>query len=460
MFSANDLDILLSRLTSNTLISAENPNQRSASGLGTGGVDWRGTWLMPILCAVVLRLAAAVMTDFANPQLNEYWVHAHYLIEGRGYQMDHSHLGPAFIAIPSAWMPPGQPLIIAAVWMVFGDGPNYPIVLFLLNVCIGTLAVFVFGKIAQAATGDPLSVRVALWLAAIYPPFVIASATFGIASAALLLNALVVHSALCLSQAVRERHRPVRPAVLLGIFGGLLAMFRAEAPLTIAAVLIALIVAHRDLFSLKAVMIAGLLFLSVLAPWTIRNYVTFDRLVLGSSSGGFNLWRGQNDRTMGGGYDDQGLPVMRDARIERAISDVAVGKRPEDREAVIDSLFRTEATEWMREHPDRSLVLALRKFVMFWTIDWTSTNPWRWYFGSLQLAMLGLGLVGIAHARKTPHAGHRDLLIVIPALCLAATLVTMIFFSLPRYQVLLTGMFFPFCALGAEKLLRRLKPIT
>lgn len=85
-------------------------------------------------------------------------------------------------------------------------------------------------------------------------------------------------------------------AALVGAVSAL-AMLTRPTLLLIAAIAAIFAISARR-FSYAAVIIAA--FLIVIAPWTIRNYITYDRVILTTVAGGYDLWLGNNPGADGG----------------------------------------------------------------------------------------------------------------------------------------------------------------
>jgi hypothetical protein len=85
----------------------------------------------------------------------------------------------------------------------------------------------------------------------------------------------------------------------------------------------------------------------VIAPWTLRNYRTFDAFVLVSTNGGFGIYGANNARANGGYFDKWPDDLMRMPELEA------------DREA------KRRAAEWIVANPGPFLGLAFEKNIRF-----------------------------------------------------------------------------------------------
>ena len=109
---------------------------------------------------------------------------------------------------------------------------------------------------------------------------------------------------------------------------------------------------------------------AVLAPWTVRNYVLFDRFVPVSNNGGLNLAVGNNPSN----------PVARNSVVDslwaREEAWASVGGK-EWNEAQRDSFFASLGVHYMREHPLTTLSLGVQRVAFTMAAD-------SYSFGALQ----------------------------------------------------------------------------
>ena len=88
-------------------------------------------------------------------------------------------------------------------------------------------------------------------------------------------------------------------------------LVRGEAPIIILMTLglIGYLTKDKLRQSLRYLSLSAIVAIAILAPWTIRNYIVFDRFVPISTNGGFNFWRGNNDVTTGSPWTETGSAV-------------------------------------------------------------------------------------------------------------------------------------------------------
>lgn len=421
--------------------------------------SYKNRVLLALVIALLLRLATYPFSNIERPAFFEYGEIATNLIEGNGYSMPHWLLDIPTV-VPTAWMPPGQVLVLTAFFILLGKCALAYHLIFVLNAVLGVGAVYLLGRVTRYATESERLELVTLFAAAVFPPFVSASATWGVASSALFLNALVVLLAMRFSLALRSGHDPAKPAILFGLAAGVLALFRAEAPLTFALILLALVMIHRErLRGIAApLLISGVVMTLVISPWLAFNYARFDKFIPGSSSGAYNLWRGNNPIASGGGWTAEGHLIYPPVEMQREIKEKISGLQPIEFEPAYNEELRTRALQWMKQNPGTVALLAMKKALLIWVVDIYHFSPIKYVYVVCQLLAFALAVFGVLSLRnRRLRDDMKQWLWISGAAALAMTLITMVFFSLPRYQIFLVGLYFPLVAIGIDSMLQRLR---
>jgi hypothetical protein len=413
---------------------------------------------LALLVALMARLAMYPFSGIEQPAYFEYGDIAHQLVSGEGYYMHHWFDGDRDVLVPSAWMPPGQVMIDAAFFRTFGEQGLTHHLIFLLNALLGTAAVYVLGRSMRLLhAGDRLE-SITLFAAALYPPFISASSTWGIASSALLLNSLLIYTAIRFSQALSKNQLSLKYASSFGLAAGVLSLFRAEAPLTVAFILLGMAIFHRREIArlIKPYVLAGVIMFAIMSPWLIANFIRFDSVILGSTSGGFNLWRGNNPTASGGGWRADGTGVLPPWETQEQILNRLHGIEPLKFERAYSSELASLAVEWVRSNPGEALGLAVKKCLLIWVLDLYHPSNAKYLYAVCHLIALTLAIIGFRSLRKKKAPlEFRRWLWIAGGVCVASTLLTMVFFSLPRYQIFLVGYYFPLVALGMHAILQK-----
>jgi 4-amino-4-deoxy-L-arabinose transferase-like glycosyltransferase len=424
----------------------------------------------PLLTAFVARAASFVLVDlntfnWSLPKpdiLMEYGVIARNLAKGAGYSYSWGMPGANVVNTPTAYMPPGQVFIDFAAIAIFGDTLGALIALFILNVVFSTAAVYLIAKIAEELFGKKRYGRSTAWLAALYPPFIYSVATFGITSAVILIGAFISLMVIRLSKSIAEGKRSGTLSILAGAGFGTLMLFRAETPLYLLLTL-SLIAWNHGKEVLPKLSIVFVVAFVVAAPWIGRNYMVFDKLIVTSSNGGMNLWRGNNPQIADHTIASIANPLWSNDELDARIAPyLDSGARYE---SMSSKIYFTNAVEWARANPFDAGFLSLKKGVLFWTFAAYRDSRGAWIFWILYFATVLFffyGLFVIARTKAASRADNgKDMFGVefIGAWCIASTVIAMIFFPQLRLQVITSAMYFPISAYGlsaaAEKFFRK-----
>lgn len=311
----------------------------------------------------------------------------------------------AFTAGPTAFRPPLYPGFLAALFAIAG---YHLTVARLAQAALGALAVALFGVIGWQLWGRRGALA-AMVLAALLPSFIFTGT-------ALLSEALFVPllaAALAAGLRSRTSSHPVRWAVLAGALAGLCALTRPNGilvPLCVAA-LVPITIARASWRGWKApaaVLVAAVV---VVAPWTIRNAVTFHAFIPVTDADGFNLAGTYNAETavVPGQLHGDWIPPQRLPQFRGEFTGQL-------NEYQIDSRLRAAGITYMSDHPGYVLTQVgvttarLLGANMTWARysaegdDYGIEVARFWLVGWLALAAVGLAGVASRAARRLPVA--------------------------------------------------------
>jgi 4-amino-4-deoxy-L-arabinose transferase-like glycosyltransferase len=378
--------------------------------------------------ALLLRLAFVLWAP-GEPSADGIFYHAYggHIARGWGYvDLDGSPV--------VRWMP-GWPLLLGGLYRVFGSST---LVAMLANAFFDAAT-----AVLVAALGARLFRRrvglVAGGLYAIWPGVVFLCATHMSES---LFNLLLVGTLLLTAIACEAESRRAAWFAAAGLCLGSAALVKAEPLVMFPALLLTLWIARRSRADLlRAAAAFFLVAAAVLTPWTIRNWVTFDRFLPTAASGGIGVYLANHPGATGG----------QDLRANRALQ-----RRFRRQNAAQTSIARNDAGwrdawEFVRTHPEEEVRIVANKLRLTYSGDargaklvrglgpeegWhLNANTWRLLrlsADSYWFAMLALALVGLGTLRSWKPAAAPLLLlgVIAPWFCLHV-----IFLGGPRYHV-------------------------
>jgi len=219
---------------------------------------------------------------------------------------------------PSAIWPPGTSAAYALVYSLFGSG-QWAVKCF--NLAIGVLIVFLTIELGRRWFNRTVGLLAGL-LVALWPVFIEYTTIIGseMLFAAALLGVLLLFDEICSN----ERHLTLLAVVFGGLIG-IATLLRPTAILLPALLAVVFYLQKRTIVpALKLLFVSTVLALIVLAPWSARNYALFGELVLTSTSGGSNLWMGNNPATTGFYQQPPDHPGLNEVQLDRVFKDDAV----------------------------------------------------------------------------------------------------------------------------------------
>jgi len=275
---------------------------------------------------------------------------------------------------PTAWLAPVYPLLIAAIFKLFG---SFTVASFylaaLMNTVFSALACIPLFYAGKRIAGVEVA-AVACWIWAIFPSGVMMpfewiwdpslSAFF---AAALLWTTLYVADS-----------RRARDFALYGLLWGVSLLTNPG----LGALLPFLLgwMAYRQFrsgsFRLMPLMVVFAVLFACCLPWTIRNAVQFHRLIPVRANFPYELWSGNNEI-----FDEHSRAVNRITRYEQTRRYAQLGEN-----AFLDEKWQ-KATEFIRTHPALYAQLFGRRMVATWL---GAESPWQLFSRSDSLLVRGI----------------------------------------------------------------------
>jgi hypothetical protein len=365
----------------------------------------------------VLRLAFAALYWIDKPLTHderEYLALAQSLASGRGFVYDEAlETGTA----QKFGRAPGYPAFLALLGIGSAPYEQAPAVVKIAQSAVGALTVWLIGVWALTIAGPRAAVAAAA-IAAAYPPLV-AMPAYVLSET--LFAALALAAALVLQRSGNGNARS--PAIVSGVLSGAAALVRPAMLLFLPLAVVWLVLRRRPAHAVALALAAAV----VIAPWTIRNFRTYGRVVVIASEGGVTFWTGNHPLARGEG-DLAANPDLKRAELEFRAAHP--GLTPE----ALEPLYYRAALAWIAAHPLDWIGLMVRK--AFYTV--VPAGPsYALHSARYQLASIAPYLIvlpfGVAGAIRCWHSGGRP----IPLFLLlgSAVLMCLVFFPQERFRI-------------------------
>jgi len=336
---------------------------------------------------LALRVAAALSARDLLVQGDAMAVHqiAQGLADGEGFRQ-------AFASAPTAEYPPGWAVLLAAADLL---GANGYLSHRLIGALLGTLLVVLVGALGRALAG-PAAGLVAAGIAAAHPLLWTADVS---------MMSETLYGVLLVGALLAAHHR--RP-VLLGALLGLAALTRGEALALVVLLVVPLLWRER-----RALVAALAVFAVALAPWTVRNLLTFDAPVLISSNAN-GIFKGANCP------DTYRGDLIGSWRFQ-----CYSPPRPGEDEAQYFARQRAEGLSYLRENAGRLpavLTARLARLADVWSVEQSVylnaqegrlSEPTRWGIRAAWLVMLLAVAGAVVQVRR-----HGPLLVLLAPVAL------------------------------------------
>ncbi len=406
---------------------------------------------------VLIRLIALLFIDNTPPFI-EYSMIAKNLLAGNGYSYSWVDRAETY-TLPSAFMMPLEVAIHYIGYGLFGFTGAGTIAILLLHILFAACFIIVAAKIGkELSNGSVLVGSLSAWIAALYPPFIYASLTFGIESLALLLQSAIILLSIGVLNYSTGKSSNTKAIYLLGIAAGCYYLLRGEALLYIVVLVGLLVWLGRASLTKAAFTVVKVAAITILfaAPWIIRNELVFHKPVITSTNGGLNFWRGNNSYSAGSAWDEHGALIWTTDELWFELREHlhdSTGFEP-----TFDSLYRSSALQWVSEHPTQAALNDGKKLLRLWMFDLNSPKGKQPLYILCYGLLLCVSIYGWIRSKPASrNSSMYSIRVLTGAWCAVVTLVVMIFFPLPRFQILLSGMMIPFAAYGIYELLKKFK---
>ena len=421
-----------------------------------------------ILTIGILVRVAAILSTRDQTLVAEWSVIVPNIVTGHGFgywavnqdqQIVAQYLPRPVQVLPSAYMPPVYAFLLAGLWEIAGSEARAVLAMEILQIMLSVTSCYLLYRMCVRLF-NRLSAIIALLLSCVFPISVYAVGQISSTVTYCFVIQVVFSLLTSISIAKSPRMAMILSLCCGGAFG-VLTLARAETPLWAIFVfgwtlLFGLGCRHRKTgkqstikslwrqrTACAALMIIGMSV--VVTPWAIRNWEAFGVEAPLTTSGGHNLWEGQNARATGV-HGGSSLPIVSpDSSLAQQLD--ALRASP-NYEVARDSLFETAAVSDMKSNPGRVAELAIKKIWAYWSgiylgipVDYPGVYsplvivPW--------LILVPVAIVGIFQTKsrwRTLGPWYLHLF--------ASTMAVTVFFVMPRYNIIMLSTLIAFASVA------------
>jgi 4-amino-4-deoxy-L-arabinose transferase-like glycosyltransferase len=302
---------------------------------------------------------------------------------------------------PTTFRGPGYPLLLAAVYRVFGDLLPGAVLAQCLMGALLCLVIYYTGELVFGAWVG----YTAAFLGALHPLLIWYSPRLRYEPLLALLLALAVYWML-----KAQDSRALKDAFLMGLFLGCAALVNQVVillPLVVLAGFLLLPKTHKATLA-KQLAVALVTMVAIITPWTVRNYQASGRIIPVHSGAVMDFIKGNYELEH---YDEAPLQLVKLEQIADEHVARLLGLDPSEydlRAEGVDQALLPHALSFVRNEPGKLLAKIAVMVPRFWYL---SESPLKsWVLASVQGPFLLLASVGALHALRT---SRRVLLLVL-----------------------------------------------
>jgi len=298
-------------------------------------------YLVPVMAITLAALGLRLLTIALAPTepVSDFWS-----LFTRAQNLHDSGSYDAIPGRPDATFPPLYPILLS---ISFYFSQDRLLTAKLVNTALGIASVFLVAELSYLLFGARAAILAGL-IQALYPRSILAPEL--IAAENLFLPLILLWAIMAVRYFLKEAPS-TWILIALGVISGLLTLTRSVACLTWLLIPLISLASRRGVSHiLKELALLATVSTLVLLPWGLRNVSALGRFTVLNSTGGVDLFIGNNPHATGNFYAWQADIVAEDpAFFQRDVLDQ-------------DATARTIAIQWIARNPVKALHLYIVKF--------------------------------------------------------------------------------------------------
>ena len=362
----------------------------------------------------IIRLISTIF--FHDNQIdNEWGILLDNLIKHKTY----SFYNYEDTLIPSVLMPPLYAYFLYCIKILTFGKISFLNTLIFIQIIFSTISVYIFYKINEKLFSNNICL-INSYIFSLLPLNIYAAGQTSSITLQIFLLLLFLLFVLILI-----KNQTKKNFIIFSLISSFSILIRGEFILIYAMTLLYFLL-QKKIKIISLILIIFLTFVFV-SPYLIRNYITFNQVILVKSLG-YNLWKGNNEFSSVEGYAD-----INNQSFKNLKQNVDSLNKDNFYEFKRDNIFFSEAIKNLTENPINYTKLFFKKMLAFYLIDLGSTYP-NYYNIFHFVPVLVIGILSIPglllNLRKD------DLQIKYLKIYLFKTIIIFsVFFILPRYKL-------------------------
>ena len=385
-----------------------------------------------IICALVIRLLYLFcFVDLKNGNYSEYGYIAENIKNERGFSLFYfendslkQQFNKNFLPYPSAFMPPLYVFYILPIFYL-NETESRNIILIISQIVLSLFVIYFMFKLTDLLFGFYTAITASLILLLI-PEYTYITSVYNSVVIYHLLVLMLLYFAINV-----DFKKTLKGVVIFSILSCLLVYTRSEFFLFYIFVLSYLIYKKE----LRTALISLTIFIIVLSPWIIRNKIVFENFIPFTTSSGLNLYRGNNPVKIGNWGEEEFINEIRKHSDGRNF------------EIVYNSYYKEKAVSFISDNPEQVLIYSFQKVFNLWIFDTDDTKSMNLFYVIPSLTIILFSIFGIIRSWDT------DKFLFFYLLLFSTTISSVIFFPLPRHQIMMKIILIPFCAFYVNHLI-------
>ncbi|MBM2813573.1 MAG: 2 protein [Ignavibacteria bacterium] len=379
-----------------------------------------------LIAGFVLRML--VMFLFINLNNDYYWEYgdiAKYILDGKGYSFvffeNHKYCHGYQTELPvyiSAHMPPGYVIFLLPFLLIKNIILRNILILTIQNI-LSLFVIYYLFKFTKKYFSKPAAILAALFYALI-PEFIYVSNLYGVT----IIYHLAIIALLYMLYDNNKRYE-WKNVIALSLILGILINFRSE------VALFALMIAGFYLLNKKFkqfIAISGIIF-CLLLPWQIRNYVAFKSIVPMTTTNGWNFYLGHTNNEI---YTIENLLTMNSDEFEGHF----------DAELRINNFLFNRAIHDIESDPYGEIKRVVYKIGYLWFLYPYDKRAISIFYIVPWFFILTFSIYGLYKNFSIRRHIFSYLFLTFH------TIISVLYFVLPRYQTMMKIALLPFAASG------------